>query len=154
MTTSERNKFILESSAMADDEALEALKARDEAQERLDRANARKHAYAILKQEYGLTEETTVESSPTEGSAYVPPRQRLTIRTPVPPSMPLNKAEFVRGAIESAGTEGTTPAEIKAAAIKAGIKAYAGYPYTVIHRLKGQTKVEENAKGRLVLTKP
>jgi len=45
-----------------------------------------------------------------------------------------------------------TPAEVKQEAINEGIKPYAGYPYTVIYKLKERGKIEPNQNGRYVAT--
>jgi hypothetical protein len=148
LNADERNQFYLESFRLAQKEAAEAFAARERAQERLDRANAACMAWKTIAEQAG------VEIS----AKNVQPQQQKATEPHVSSEsedafVDISKAEFVRLSIERAGLNGTTPLEIKEAAVKAGIELYKGYPYTVIYKLKEHKKVRENEKGRLVLAR-
>lgn len=158
MTREEKTKLYLESFREAKKEANDALTARDEAAQRLDRANAACFAWKTIAEQAGIDlENQSQESDPPPvtstmppATGYIPTRQRRA-QSHQPSNGSESKAEFVRRMIERAGTNGTTPAEIKEAAERAGITGYAGYPYTVIYKFKEQKKIATNAAGRLVL---
>ena len=57
----------------------------------------------------------------------------------------------MRRVISRAGAVGATPAEIKEAAIRAGIEINLGYPYSVIQKLKLRGLIKETPNGRYVL---
>jgi hypothetical protein len=150
MTQEERNQLYLESYRASLKEAADALAARDEAQKRLDLANSASMAWKTIIDQAGLTAPNgSAQPSTSAGQSRKIASEPNSAIDATP-----NKAEFVRSAIISAGTYGITPAEIKTASTNAGIDVYAGYPYTVIYKLKEQKKVTENSKGRLVWNKP
>jgi len=143
MTKEERNKLYLESYRNAQREAGEAMKARDEAQERFNRAAEACAAWKTITEQAGIDIEAHRNgTSPSTGA------------TPTPnpnPATPINKADFVRTVIANAGQSGITSGDIKAAAIKAGIKPYVGYPYTVINKLKDKGEITVNAANKWVV---
>lgn len=146
---------------------MDALEARDKAEQRLLRANEACYAWKTIADQAGLNTQANghmpqvaTPEVPTASLATPPVQkpgvyvgsnpQRRGIRTPVSDPELHNKAAFVRTAIEASGTHGISPADIKKAAIGAGIEIYNGYPYTVLFRLKEQGKVSVKSNGNYV----
>jgi len=165
MTHDERNQFILESFHLAEKEAAAALEARDKAEQRLLLANQACYAWKTIADQAGLNaqakngnvaqaavvEPKPIVPTPVQQPVYVGTnKHRPGMQTPVSDPESHNKAAFVRTAVETAGTHGISPADIKKAAIGAGIEIYNGYPYTVLFRLKEQGKVSVKSNGNYV----
>jgi hypothetical protein len=149
MTREEKTKLYLESFREAQKEATDALRARDEAGERLERANAACHAWKTIAEQAGI-DLNARNNGAHPGNNRTEATPQSSSSEPIDPSR-ISKSEYVRLLIERAGTHGITSAEIKAEAAKAGVKAYVGFPYTVINKLKNNKKVATNAAGLLVL---
>jgi hypothetical protein len=152
-TKDEQDRLYLDNLRKARQEVSDALKAREEATERLERANAASLAWGTIVEQAGLSaiDEPKHAAAPTVVQLESNIHGKASVTAQLDPS---NKSEFARRMIENSGDNGITPAEIRAAARKAGMGTLsAGYPYTVIFRLKEQGRVELNERGRYVLTK-
>ena len=141
--------MYLESFREAEEEAEKANQATQAARERLDRANVAFHAWKTIIEQMQIGRPAELGQSPAQ-----------TGRSPTANGMPertsgdehVSKAEFVRRVLSAAGESGLTAGEIKAKAAKAGIEAVPGFPYTVLHRLKGQRTIRATGEGRYAMS--
>lgn len=179
MTRDELDQLDLRRFKLAQRDALKALRDRDEAQQRLDRANSELHSWRTIIGARGLLpdgsstdpfmDEPELEfdeaqpeapSSPSSISATIAGASTVRANLTASPDSVIepgvateNKTRFVQYVIHRAGAVGKTPAEIRAEAIKAGITVTPGYPYSVLGKLKKRGEIQLTAEGRYVKSK-
>jgi hypothetical protein len=139
-----RLSVLEENERVASEEAKAALVARDEAQERLGRANEAYQAWRVLvKQE---RERLGMQAPPAqlragESIAELVDRQHQ------------NRTEYIRELLKIAGSRGATPAQLLETSQSNNPKVVVpNYPYAQLAKLKGSGEVMQNAFGKYVLT--
>jgi hypothetical protein len=156
MTKEELDRIDLRRFKLAQRDAMKALKDRDEAQERLDRANSELIAWRTIVGARGLLPDgssTNPFSEEPDLEFDEPQRSEVEDPTRGAPSGHLleNKTRFVLSVIRDAGAVGKSPAEIRAEARKAGVSVTPGYPYSVLGKLKEKGEIETTAGGRYII---
>jgi hypothetical protein len=178
MTREQLDQIDLRRFKLAQRNAMRAIKERDEAQQRLDLANADLMAWRTIVAARGLlpnnsstnpySDEPELEfdepqqpeaetTAPSSISVSIGGSSRVTANLTASPNAVIehgiateNKTRFVRDVIDRAGAVGKTPAEIRAEAIKAGVDVGPGYPYSVLGKLKKSGEIVLTTGGRYI----